>query len=705
MHYPYKSIDPDVETRVLTFLPSNGRNDAPIVCSLIHTALDSPVLYEALSYVWGNSVIGALNNADPEKEVFGWNMASTGISKTFTKAKMNDLVDHTSLQYPLFGQGFPRPEGMISIDGTEVVVGGELYSALKRLRSLWETSETSGSQGMAVWIDALCINQQDIQERNNHVTKMNIIYRNAKAVRIWLGDVVSDSDNGAFEALFRISGFLDQRFAAGDFKNYRTLQRSFAANEEMQSIQWNCLSSMLNRAWFRRTWVIQEVGVANKATIHLGPLSTSWEMLSGVILILRNYDIDVLLWAYTELTADITIALMDKLQKRQREQKHDQIDPPETPITLLEILHESRDFKCTVQSDKVYGVLGLADDRDDYPAPDYALPVADVFKGIARSHIAKTNGLTILYHCSESGEGLDQKIPSWTPDWTRKCHHTPFYLTSLKCHASGSSLPSFTFAGDALMVQGCIVDHVQTVENVRNIPRNTLQAPEHVAMVPDIEAGEVPMWASPDIHPKTAKDWLKEHMRNQRDYMNNIMDIAFPDQVVTGPKFDALWRSFVCNQIADETAPSAEWGAQFSKFVARLRNADRSEGSGLKDILNVGNGSRKGGCAGGGAKWDLTERFETYAQPEMDRYHEFVKANGMWCYNRRFFKTQSDRFGWGPDGMKDGDVVAILGGLDVPLVLRPGEDGYEVVGDCFLHGIMMGEALEDSPGSSEVRLV
>lgn len=248
MGYPYKSLTPDVETRVLKFAPNKGGHGVPISCSLVHTSLESPIPYEALSYVWSNSVIGKFNDADPEKEVFGWTMSATGISETVTRGKMKDMAEHPALRYALFGHGYPRPKGTIIIDGIEVEIGGELYSALQRLGSLWE-----GPDEIAVWIDALCINQNDIHERNWHVQKMGDIYRGAKIVRIWLGESGSDADRVAFNTLNQIRDFFDARYEAGDFSDHWLMKERFHNDPEMAKLNWNCLSAVLNRAWVSKS--------------------------------------------------------------------------------------------------------------------------------------------------------------------------------------------------------------------------------------------------------------------------------------------------------------------------------------------------------------------------------------------------------------------------------------------------------------------
>lgn len=448
--------------------------------------------------------------------------------------------------------------------------------------------------------------------------------------------------------------------------------------------------------------MIQEVALANSATVHLGGCAVSWEEFAAVIRTLRRFDLDLPFWAYSEFTADTTISLMDSL--RIRRQDHSGTINVQSSLNLVQTLHDSRNYKCTVLSDKIYGVLTLADDKNIYAAPDYSLPTEDVFKSVAISHIENTKGLTILYHCSKSGEGSGLDLPSWVPDWTRKCHHEPFYLSPLKCSASGSSTPSYKFVNSALMVRGRVMETIFCIDHVRNVPRNAKQSPENGRPI-TVQGESVPYWGGPDITGPTVETWNKTHAENQRDYVNNIMSIAFPEQAITAKTFEALWRTFVCNQDLNEKIPPASWGTEFSRFVASMRTSGKDgKGDIFEELLRSSNNSTRGGKSAIG-RWDLTEKFDKFSEDHLVKYYNFVDANGRFCYNRRFFKTDAGRFGWAPDGAAEGDVLAIIDGLDVPLVLRQVEGGYEVVGDCYAHGLMSGEAISSGVEASELRLV
>ena len=72
------------------------------------------------------------------------------------------------------------------------------------------------------------------------------------------------------------------------------------------------------------------------------------------------------------------------------------------------------------------------------------------------------------------------------------------------------------------------------------------------------------------------------------------------------------------------------------------------------------------------------------------RYHTPAKYAAT---NRKFVFTGKEYSGLGPMAMEVGDVVAVLFGGHVPYVLRRAEGMYRLIGGCYVHGIMHGEAL------------
>ena len=140
--YPYKTLLGPWEIRLLDLQP--GTDDMPLQGTIYHTTLERTVPYWAISYVWG----------DP--------------------SAANELI---------------TPEGNIRLTDS-------LHSAIKCLRN--------DTDHVFLWADAICINQDDNEEKAQQINMMSRIYNSAESVMAYLGDEANDSDL-AFRTLLQIT--------------------------------------------------------------------------------------------------------------------------------------------------------------------------------------------------------------------------------------------------------------------------------------------------------------------------------------------------------------------------------------------------------------------------------------------------------------------------------------------------------------------
>jgi hypothetical protein len=211
-YYPYKPLPP-LCIRVLSLHP--GQAGEPFVCDVIIQLIDSEP-YEALSYVWG----------DPTPAIF---------------VKCLDESD----------------EGVLGI-------GASLATALN---AFWYTD-----RARCIWVDALCINQQDMAERQSQVRLMGTIYGTAKHVLCWLGTF--NGPGGESRARLTIK-FL-REFNDKPDEHLEAAQRYFHFGDDRVSADramldvWLATKEFFNIEYFHRTWIIQEVGLARHARLHWG---------------------------------------------------------------------------------------------------------------------------------------------------------------------------------------------------------------------------------------------------------------------------------------------------------------------------------------------------------------------------------------------------------------------------------------------------
>lgn len=138
-----------------------------------------------------------------------------------------------------------------------------LHAALKHLR-LPDCSRF-------LWVNAICIDHGNTDERSHHVHLMHRIFNQASQVCLWLGDVNGSTD-GDTRMAFK---FADQLLAPNFF--------DVAANNVKDSRQWKALLDLIMHPLFERRWVAQEVAVAGQATLHYGHDMMNWTDFADVV--------------------------------------------------------------------------------------------------------------------------------------------------------------------------------------------------------------------------------------------------------------------------------------------------------------------------------------------------------------------------------------------------------------------------------------
>lgn len=141
----------------------------------------------------------------------------------------------------------------MKINGLLKTVMPNLWDALKRMRGV--------ESERILWIDALCINQDDISERSSQVGFMGRIYSNAVVVLIWLGEVLRsgedrkyfESDAAMHNALYALSIFLPN-------PEHRIVSLIFS----------RVAGHIERKSYWNRVWIIQDIILASKLIIQYG---------------------------------------------------------------------------------------------------------------------------------------------------------------------------------------------------------------------------------------------------------------------------------------------------------------------------------------------------------------------------------------------------------------------------------------------------
>jgi hypothetical protein len=139
-----------------------------------------------------------------------------------------------------------------------------------------EKYETVGQRpdvARTLWIDAICIDQENIPERNAQVLQMRSIYQNAKRVLIWVGEEDDDS-HLTFAYIEYLAKLYERCRDVKQVITHGTVQQRSSPFPVRSSI--NAFARFLARPWFSRKWVIQEAAMAALPVLYYKDSSVRW---------------------------------------------------------------------------------------------------------------------------------------------------------------------------------------------------------------------------------------------------------------------------------------------------------------------------------------------------------------------------------------------------------------------------------------------
>ena len=159
----------------------------------------------------------------------------------------------------------------ISVNGRRFEVTLNLDGALRHLRS--------PKRDVAIWVDAMCIKQLGSEEKKHQFPRLREIYSSAIGTFIWLGEGTQASDT------------------AIDFFNScgRANASTHALLEDYHSnrFEWWCLQNVINRAWFSRLWVIQEIIKGNSPLAVCGSRSIPFTVITRMLRLAVDHKLEI----------------------------------------------------------------------------------------------------------------------------------------------------------------------------------------------------------------------------------------------------------------------------------------------------------------------------------------------------------------------------------------------------------------------------
>lgn len=144
----------------------------------------------------------------------------------------------------------------ILINGIHHLIRPNLAAGLRALRAYACQDDITRSQGLglvSIWVDAICINQNDVEERNHQVPHMRLVFSDCDFTFSWLGEA-DDTSDLAMDSISEIAGFEKQQ-AELSFLNALTRP----SNSFCKADPWVAIRKLLTREFWHRVWIYQEL--------------------------------------------------------------------------------------------------------------------------------------------------------------------------------------------------------------------------------------------------------------------------------------------------------------------------------------------------------------------------------------------------------------------------------------------------------------
>ncbi|KAH7317593.1 heterokaryon incompatibility protein-domain-containing protein [Rhexocercosporidium sp. MPI-PUGE-AT-0058] len=677
--YQYTPLEQG-QIRLLQILPGLEAN--LVFCQLFTVSFDNIPEYTALSYAWGTGAADKTIIVDGKVLSIGTNLDDslrelrsrpvwTGLDRGPRRiySVLKGLIDINNRYSPpgwdSFMKGnlhrFKRGIELMSIiedsndDDQNMQIIAEMCAIATDLEEAWEgVALRDGVPRIhrdmpLIWIDAICINQEDTVERMEQVKLMGKIFKGAYSLTVWLG-AEADESSKAVSLLKQMKLEIPE---VGDTGAYYDIKLLDPGVQDMACP----ILKLFSRPWFGRLWILQEYalgGHTNMPGQSLGNhvmfccgrdriedlVALGNDVLEKVTASLVLAQKSMVLLAVNRNVSIHLLRLLVTFSKRVGAIRNQ----------LLSLVIQSSTAYATDPRDKIYACIGLAEEIFQGPPLDldfdslifdYAAPVEDVYSSFVRAVVSATNRLDLLGLCTGKSSLVTR---TWTPDWT-----TPF--TGILC-----------------------LDLATILTNLQLLTYDVTPGIDCVARF------------GPDLSTLTVGGFVWEVVME----VTSVFGVNIEAQVKT----ECVLISNIAKNlsISEQVERELDHYTSFAKTMAWNRTHEREGGAmpqswvrSLKDWL-VEHPSE-----------EHILSLESVSTPPNEGVlceSDFLEAlHKTMRSENRIFVTNRGCIGRTESEVKRNDLVCLILGCAMPMILRPVENHYEVVGEVYLDEIMHEEGM------------
>ncbi|KAE8415301.1 heterokaryon incompatibility protein-domain-containing protein [Aspergillus pseudocaelatus] len=577
------------------------------------------------------------------------------------------------------------------------------------------------------WIDAICINQDDIAERNAQVAIMSMIYTKSSGVFVWLG-VDDESTMRAFEATHLPSQEgMDMWY--NDVLNNHVMEdpetRVAKKGSNEAALKYQAVVNLFRRTWFQRVWIIQEIALAKQIRIFCGRVEFEYHKLF-IMFHSPNFTsrvnsrslaqaLELARWrgiGGSELSTLTDIRLRTSKNVFERTVIDEYVKKNgitlvptwEHKLSLSLLASKVWSFRATDPRDKVFALIGLSrlpGDPLKRMVADYSKTTSEVFIQFAKIFMQGApdeplqtwhtgeyevfeclEGLSFVQESPDISRTFDgQELPSWIPNFTAPLITTRLWSPRFRAGVSPDT-PAGILPDDdnhTLRLDGAFHDEIVSVES------------------------QIGTLTATHFHPPS---WLKLISSLEKTYLP------------TGEnRVEVLWRTLMTNKLSS-TADNPVHDAQSSFRCFMLKALWSLTHTSDEDTITNLNLVRETDDNNTLPTWEEIQQYgqkDEVGKPRgivMIDDRDFDQTFVHFYRGRLLYRTKLGYLGLGPWSVRPGDEVWVISGARTPFILRKSSsddsldtDKRSLIGETYVHGIMDGEAISGGRMFQPISLV
>ena len=581
---------------------------------------------------------------------------SDQIQADIVEVPIDSSLQYTALSY-VWGE--EAPTSKLYINDRMLKIRPNLSDALQRLRK----------QGvLKIWADAVCINQADDQERADQVKIMCKIYECAEKVIFYLHGF-GNNDSQKLDFILNSLNWFCYRAHRTHLEKGTPLplpldwdNLSGYGLPELSDNRWKSVVQFLEHPWFGRVWVIQESVVAKTGTFFYGDDGQiDDQALYRILDTLRGYSrflnaLGQTPWLHFSPMRRAIQRCYDtsSMQSGVFQMVGMKVfgNAQWRPAKLINLLRHTYTATASDERDYVFSLIGISHDADTADLqPSYKEEKEQIYVRVAAYLITTNFGPELFHHL----HGVRKNLPSWVPDWSR-IENGVFASSSggagigvgYSAAMASAQMMKLDICEKELVVHGIFLDTIERFGNFRFIIKDAQEISDNFVFENTMAC---------------LVDTLQLLNRYER----------YPSGE---SKSEVLCRFPICDIWENKLKASKDALEQLRQFVMKF-NAITSIAGARQVAETVGRPSE--------SLWNKKP-----VQYAAQAFEQFSIADR--CCTRGGYLCHV------PRQAKVGDIVVLIGGCDVPYLLRPREQGdkYSFIGACYVHGVMFGEQWKQS---------